>query len=143
MKKLVLLLMPAILFFSCQQTQTIEVVEEVYADGVQKQMIVYEVSGSDSVAIHQTDFHRDGSKKMEGDLINGKRDGEWFSWYPDGTIWSEGSYENGKRTGYSKAYYANGIVHLEGSYKDGKKVGDWKVFNSDGKLETTQEYGKE
>ena len=140
MRKLILLIIPAMLFISCQNTQTVELVKEVYADGVQKQLIQYEIRGADSIAVHEINYHRDGSLKMEGDILDGLREGEWVSWYPDGTLWSKGSFTKGKRSGGSWAYYANGILHMEGNYEDGKKVGIWKVYDSDGTLETKQDF---
>ncbi len=142
MRKLILFIIPAMILLSCQQKQTVELVKEVYPDGVQKQLIQYEIKGVDSIPIHEINYHRDGSLKMEGDLIDGLREGEWMSWYPDGTVWSKGYFAKGKRTGESKAYYPNSILHMSGTYEEGRKVGIWKVFDNTGKLQKKQDFSR-
>ncbi len=41
-------------------------------------------------------FYQDGSLQMEGELVNGLREGPWAYWRPDGTVndsWT-GTYES-------------------------------------------------
>jgi len=133
MRKLITLFIMGIFLASCQP-QKIQVVKEVFKDGTPKSIIDYEVQYGDSIPIHRLDFHINGSKRMEGDFVNGKREGEWLSWHPDGTIWSKGFFKNGKRTGKSRIYHSNGKLYMKGEYLDGKKIGEWMVFDEDGIL---------
>ena len=78
-----------------------------------------------------------GAKKLEGQLVNGERHGNWKAYYENGLLWSEGSYWHGKRRGFSSIYYNTGKVKMEGNYANDLKVGMWKVYASDGSLVKT------
>ena len=139
MKKIVLFLIVTLSFYSCQ-TSEIQVVEEVFNDGAIKSIVDYRISFGDSIPIHRLDFHKDGSKRMEGFFKDGERDGEWLSWFTDGTVWSKGYFKEGKRTGKSWVYHPNGKLYIKGKYEDGKKTGQWLVFDEDGILLADQSF---
>ena len=75
-----------------------------------------------------------GIKKVEGELIDGKRHGKWIFYYDNGFIWSEGQYRHGIREGYSLVYYKNGKKKISGQYKKNLRYGEWKVYEQDGSL---------
>ena len=75
-----------------------------------------------------------GIKKVEGQLVDGKRHGKWIYYYENGFIWSEGYYRNGIRDGYSLVYYKNGQKKITGQYKKNLRYGEWKVYEKDGSL---------
>ena len=75
-----------------------------------------------------------GIKKVEGELVDGKRHGKWIYYYENGFIWSEGKYRNGIREGYSLVYYKNGQKKITGQYKKNLRYGEWKVYEEDGSL---------
>ena len=75
-----------------------------------------------------------GIKKIEGELIDGKRHGKWIYYYENGFIWSEGYYQNGIREGYSLVYYKSGQKKITGQYKKNLRYGKWKVYEEDGSL---------
>lgn len=84
----------------------------------------------------------DGKKKMEGELVNGERHGDWKYYYENGFLWSEGKYWYGKRKGYSTVYHKNGKKKLEGRYENDLKVGEWKLWAEDGSLYKTIDMDK-
>ena len=87
-----------------------------------------------------TEYYPKGEKKIEGFMKNGKRDGQWKSFYSDGALWSEGTYAEGKQYGTSISYYQNGNKQFEGLYKDGKPNGKWTFWDENGKVKKTMNY---
>lgn len=91
---------------------------------------------------YDTLYFEDGSKKLGGMLVKGKREGIWTSWYPDGTMWSEGEFKNGKPSGKTVTYYETGNKRYEGFYMEGKKAGKWFFWDENGKLVNEQDFTK-
>jgi len=139
MKNFVLFLMLMVFLYSCQ-THEAQVIQEVYADGAVKSKIDYQISGSDSIPLHRIDFHKNGAKRMEGYFVDGKRDGEWLSWFENGSTWSKGYFKDGKRTGKAWVYHSNGQLFMKGAYENGTKTGHWLVFDEEGNLMSDQNY---
>lgn len=131
MNKYFSLLIIILLSVACKPT-IVNVVEETFNDGSTKMIMEYEISYGDSIPIHRVDYHLDGSKRMEGYFLDGKRDGEWLSWHENGKIWSKGYFKEGERTGKSWIYYKSGKPYMKGSYSNGKKTGQWLVFDEEG-----------
>ncbi|MEQ8910532.1 MAG: hypothetical protein RIC95_15155 [Vicingaceae bacterium] len=75
-----------------------------------------------------------GRLKLEGELLNGERNGIWTFYYENGMKWSEGKYRSGIRDGFSVVYYENGKKKLAGEYENDLRIGKWKVWNDDGSL---------
>ena len=78
------------------------------------------------------EYYSNGAKKIEGQLVNGKRHGKWIYYHDNGFVWSEGKYKHGKRDGHSIVYFKNGRTKLQGQYKNDLKVGTWKAWREDG-----------
>ncbi len=79
-----------------------------------------------------TNYYKNGVKKSQGILINGKRQGHWIYWYKNGNIWSEGDFKDGKSEGMFTIYKPNGKKFLESFYKNGTKYKD--IYYKDGKV---------
>lgn len=79
-------------------------------------------------------LYPNGELKMEGNSLNGIKEGKWTSWYESGTIWSETHFENGKRNGSTATWYSNGRKRYEGFYKDDKESGKWTYWDENGNL---------
>jgi len=141
-KKLLILIISigSVYFFSSCSSKKIEVVNEFYENGQAKIVMTYKVQMGDSIPLHEIQYHKDGSVLLEGDYIDGLREGEWISHYADGTIWSKGYFLKGKRTGKSWVYYPSGKLRMKGSYENGKKVGKWFVYNEEGVVVTEDEF---
>lgn len=120
MKRIVLILPLLILFVflpSCQTKEKADKTAETH-QGIE----------------HFVEHYPNGIKKVEGDKLNGKRNGRWVFYYEDGMMWSEGTYRHGKREGSSIVYYENGKKKIEGQYKKDMRIGEWKVWEDDGSL---------
>jgi hypothetical protein len=74
---------------------------------------------------------KDGGR-MEGLLVNGKRQGAWASYFPDGALRSRTHYEAGVEEGPTEVYHPNGTTYYTGRYRHGKAVGEWLFYNEDG-----------
>ena len=77
-------------------------------------------------------YHSTGKKSYEENFKDGKLDGLYTDWYENGQKSSEKTYKNGKRDGVYTFWYENGQKNYEGTYKDGilvKVIGGW---NEDG-----------
>lgn len=131
MRRLVYLLFAGIFFTACSPKE-VQVVNEFYGNGQAKIVMTYHVQFGDSVPVYEVQYHKDGSVLLEGNYVDGLREGEWISHYPDGTMWSKGYFLKGERDGKGWVYHPSGKLHMKGSYENGKKVGKWIVFNEEG-----------
>lgn len=140
MIKKTLYLIGVLLVLTSCQSKEIQVVEQIHEDGTPKMVFDYLVKGEDSIALHEVQYHDDGSILLEGVYQDGLREGEWVSWYPDGTIWSKGYFSNGKRTGKSWVYHPSGKMYMKGSYEEGEKIGIWLVYDEEGIIVGKKEF---
>lgn len=85
-------------------------------------------------------YHDDGAKKVEGQLIDNKRDGVWTEWYEDGTKKSEKEYKEGKRNGLWKEWYDNGSPKSDSEYQDDKRSGRRIEWYYSGQKKLRQRY---
>ncbi|MEK6614511.1 MAG: hypothetical protein AABZ32_00135 [Bacteroidota bacterium] len=83
-----------------------------------------------------------GIVKIRGYYINGKRNGQWTSFFENGNMQSEGFFKDGLRDGKAVVYYENRKVYYEGSYKDGKEVGHWAFYDTSGVKINEKDYSK-
>jgi len=113
-----------------QQSEVID----MYPDGKPKSIKIFDEVNGRKEWVGEKSYYKNGTKSMEGSIINGLREGEWISWYDDGSIWSKGSFKNGLREGHGIIYYRNGNIQLEGFYQKGERTGIWKSYDEDGKL---------
>jgi antitoxin component YwqK of YwqJK toxin-antitoxin module len=76
-------------------------------------------------------FYKDGKKKDEGTLKDGKMisQTEW-KWY-GGQMDSEINYKDGKQDGLETQWYSNGQKWWERTYKDGEEISS-KCWDKDG-----------
>ena len=105
-------------------------------------------------------------KESEGNLIGGKKEGEWLYYYVTGEICREEFYIDGKKDGkwiwynsgngviwkkinykdgledgrWTQWYSNNGQKHIDGNYKGGKEDGKWTYYNENGSLQKVEEY---
>ncbi|MBE8723781.1 toxin-antitoxin system YwqK family antitoxin [Flavobacterium hungaricum] len=101
----------------------------------------------------------DGSEKIKGDFVKGKKTGEWTYLYDSGILRLKESYTNGKTNGIVTNYKSNGTISsinyesndlLNGlyevytdnklsqvyNYENGDQNGPFKTYYSDGALNT-------
>ncbi len=118
--------MKQILLFLCLGFLACQYSEKQDANLAQEQEKFSEENG------HYVDYYPNGLKKIEGNLVNGKRHGKWIYYYENGIKWSEGKFLHGVRQGMAFVYYENGKIKLKGQYKNGLKIGIWEVWEDDG-----------
>ena len=79
------------------------------------------------------DRYPNGIVKFRGFFRQGKRHGQWMSFYPTGEAWSEMHYDKGLRHGPNITYFANGAKRYEGIYRLDQRDSTWTYFDSTGK----------
>ena len=129
--KRILYILLALFLFSCE-SPIIEKIGETYPNNQAKEIFYFQEQDGKEVKISEKYFYQDGKLKMEGTVLNNKRDGEWKAYFNNGNLQSEGFFKANKSTGIGKVYYENGKLRYEGQYEDDKQVGVWKFYNKKG-----------
>lgn len=128
-------------------TEGVLILEKIYRDSVQ-------------IGSHRQYYGRAGNPpyvnpkqvKIEGQFVDGKRNGEWLSYYdngqlgvkqtfvegilegpyleytPYGQLVIETSYRNSKPHGVFKRYSIGNTLQEQGEYDMGKKIGKWVTY---------------
>lgn len=135
--KLFLVFVWALLMVSCGNGYTEKVIE-TYDNGQPALVRTYDRSGQ---CFKETEYYESGALKMEGNLKDGHREGEWKCYFEDGKTQSTGFFHEGIRTGKATAYYENGNLYMEGEYTDGHLSGTWSFYDEQGYLLETVDYG--
>ena len=81
------------------------------------------------------DHIRDGQSfahEATGQLLNGKKHGQWIERYPDEVV-GEGSYAEGERQGPWVFRAKDGTV-TQGAYLNGKQHGEWVEYHGSGRI---------
>ena len=83
--------------------------------------------------------------QSEGDSINGKKEGEWSTYYRNGALKNKGKYLNDYKIGVWTDYYDTGELEKETRFQLGKKHGRTKIFYKNGTIKALLNYneGKE
>jgi antitoxin component YwqK of YwqJK toxin-antitoxin module len=105
-----------------------------------------------------TEFYESGNKRIEMNLMEGKRngkirlffedekiqevraydnglmDGTWITWNNNSVKIAEAAYKRNKKHGKWYIWDDNGVKRYEMEYKDGEKIGTWYIWDQDGKL---------
>ncbi len=83
-----------------------------------------------------TDYHDNGMLSKRGVTIDGKRHGQWESFYPSGLRWSETTFKDGVREGPTVTYFPNGMMRYAGFYHDDVRSGKWIFYDTTGAVIT-------
>ncbi|MCX7637900.1 MAG: hypothetical protein N2044_08660 [Cyclobacteriaceae bacterium] len=75
----------------------------------------------------------DGTLSSEGEYAEGRKNGEWVSYYPSGKVSVRGNYEQGEPSGTWNYYHENGQISSSGAFVQGRRDGYWISFSPDGK----------
>ena len=76
-----------------------------------------------------------GKPRVKCNYFDGKKDGEYSSFFFSGQTMAEGEYDYGKKIGVWTHYYnTTGEVKMSGPYSGGKRNGDWKFYSLKGML---------
>jgi antitoxin component YwqK of YwqJK toxin-antitoxin module len=76
------------------------------------------------------DKYSSGITKFVGFYRQGKRHGQWLSFYPNGLAWSEMHYDKGLKQGPNSVYYESGKKRYAGFYKNDKQDSIWTYYDS-------------
>lgn len=92
------------------------------------------------IKVHETYLYPGNKTYIEGNVVQEKRDGLWYAYYPDGTVQTMAHYVQGKQHGQYTVYYENGNVRYTGKYDMGKRVGKWNFYEEDGRLSQVMDF---
>ncbi|HEV3416454.1 MAG TPA: toxin-antitoxin system YwqK family antitoxin, partial [Pirellulales bacterium] len=85
-----------------------------------------------------TEWYPNGKKSLEGEYVDGLKQGPWKVWYDNGKLCRTENYLNGKLEGTWKIYHDDGTLKAEETYRDNKRDGRWIAYDSLGKLPNDQ-----
>ena len=89
---------------------------------------------------HIESYHPNGQLKIVGDLLDGKKVGNWIEYYLSGIKKSEGQFTNGKKDGPWVYYFLNANIKEKQFFIDGHKDGLWEKFDVHGTVVQTESY---
>ncbi len=72
--------------------------------------------------------------KIEYDVVNGKKEGDFITYYPNDKIQMIGKMKENKNVGEWKYYFPDGSLEISGYYDDDIPTGKWTWFQPDGKV---------
>lgn len=73
-----------------------------------------------------------GKLAARGNLMGGKRTGQWTFYYEAGQVLAEGDFERGKKVGHWNFYYPEGKILFAGSFQDDNRFGIWSYYEPNG-----------
>ncbi len=88
------------------------------------------------------EFYTDGIKRIELNLLKGKKEGPTILYNEEGNIIEERSFSDNEKDGTWKTYNSKGIQIAEANYTKGQKDGKWFIWNDQGKLLYDMTYEK-
>jgi antitoxin component YwqK of YwqJK toxin-antitoxin module len=76
-----------------------------------------------------------------GNILNGKKDGDWFSYWQDGQLSVAMTYRDGTGYGDYKGYHSNGTLKVTGQLdNEGNMDGQWLYYSRTGLLTNNYNY---
>lgn len=73
-------------------------------------------------------------------IVNGRKHGQYHSYYPDGSIRETGFFKYGSRDSVCLEYNIAGVCVCKSYYRKGQKDGKWSYFYDNGKTRFTINY---
>lgn len=70
--------------------------------------------------------------RIEGNMVNGKRDGTWFSYFKHGGPRSRITYVDGLEEGQTEVFHESGLTYYVGQYHQGRNAGTWIFYDEQG-----------
>lgn len=140
----------SVILFSCSESpvkknQTIAIDSIIYKPGTKEPFTGTWKGEMDSIKIvfdvvngkkegRYTSYYPNGKVLMTGEIKNNRNAGEWKYFYDNGILESSGIFENDLPKGKWSWYYQDGTIRETGYFKDGKRDSIWKAYDYDGKL---------
>ena len=72
-----------------------------------------------------TTYYQFGQKQESGNYLDGERAGPWSRWHVNGELQWVMNFEDGERHGPYSAFYNDGQPRERGQFEHGKKAGEW------------------
>lgn len=85
-------------------------------------------------------YDAQGRLELEGQMVNGQRQGIWTTYFPNGRVRSRSEYRDGVLQGITTAFRANGAMYYTGQHRNGRETGTWRFYDDQGNLARTVEY---
>ncbi len=85
-------------------------------------------------------WYDNGQVKLQGEYVDGEREGLWLSWHSNGENRGEGRLHRGRHIGTWIMWDENGQKRSEVTYEVGLKHGRSTVWDADGNVVSTGEY---
>ena len=126
---LVLLTGILLLFPSCSDTAKKEAIT------IKLDSIIYKPGTKEPLTGTWTDSIN--GMKMSFEVINGKKEGSFKTWYANGNLQMTGQLKENRNIGEWKYYYDNGSVESYGNFVNDKPEGLWYWFYPDSILRQT------
>lgn len=80
------------------------------------------------------------SMKIVFDVVHGKKEGKFESYYPNGKLLMSGTMKNNRNVGEWKYFYNNGRLESSGIFDNDKPSGKWVWYYPDGTLKQSGFY---
>jgi antitoxin component YwqK of YwqJK toxin-antitoxin module len=116
----------SLLFTACTHKEV-----TYHPNGTVRSIIEYKGKKEHGLSVYYRD---DGSKKLEIQLINGKKEGKMTRWFTGQKVESESFYKNDLLDGIERIYNRQGELITEIHYKEGKKNGYYASWHARGLL---------
>ena len=119
MKKILLTILPLLLFVRCSK-ELINFEQML----VERDNVYYTKDTNKPYTGDVFSLYDDGKKKSEGAFKDGYYNGKWTSWYANGQKYTEGTFKDDYYDGKWTSWYENGQKYSEGIYKDGNVISE-------------------
>ena len=110
-------------------------------DTVNGKMIEYEVANGKKNGEFKTYF-KNGKLEMMGQIEKNLNQGKWTYYYQSGQVESEGTFKDDLPDGQWKWFYENGNLKEEGNYEKGNRDGKCVLYEADGKIKEEKVFKK-
>lgn len=129
MKKLLFLFLVVNLFISCNHHKT----EKLSIPLVLKDGLLYNDSLSTTpfTGRHKSNMF---DMKIEFEVINGKKNGDFITYYPNDKVQIFGKMKENKNVGEWKYYFADGTLETSGFFDNDSASGKWVWYNQKGQI---------
>ena len=87
-------------------------------------------------------LYKNGQKKIEANMKDGKINGLAFGWHENGKKMQEVKWNEGKAEGSATWWYESGQKKLSGTFKEGKRHGLWTWWDEKGQKQNELRYVK-
>lgn len=102
-------------------------------------------SAQEQTSDYQKNYYDTGELQSEGLFVKGQQQGLWIYYFRDGKKRIEKEMKDGKPHGKSLWFHPNGTLGWEENYKDGQAEGSFIYYDRDGSVQAIKEFreGKE